>query len=431
MFGSEILEVAIGIIFVYLLVSVICSAVREGIEAFMKTRSAYLEHGIRELLHDSDGKGLAASFFKHPLIYGLYLDEYRPRPPVGEKGIFPWTRSRRPSYAAKGSSLPSYIPKKNFAVALMDLAARGPDTNAVTSSPESTRISLDSIRQNVQNLQNEGVQRALLTAIDTAENDIDKLQANLEAWYDSAMDRVSGWYKRSTQWIILLVGFAIAAAFNVNTVTIADALYRNESLRQAVVARAEAAAHNSNFVDSLNYKNAKAAMDSLSLPIGWQQEQLARGAVRPEKNLALFIFISLIGWLMTGLAATMGAPFWFDILNKVMVIRSTVKPAEKSKEEGSEDRQVKKGTQVTVNPAQPAGGAAGQGGGGAAPGGGGAGAGGAAPAGPPPPPPPPPPGSPDAADPGDVEADVDACSMEMDDETPDDELPQAEGGVDA
>jgi len=104
MFGSEILEVAIGIIFVYLLVSVICSAIREGIEAFLKTRSAYLEHGIRELLHDADGRGLAESFFRHPLIYGLYLDDYRPRPPVGEKGIFPWTKSRRPSYGAKGGA---------------------------------------------------------------------------------------------------------------------------------------------------------------------------------------------------------------------------------------------------------------------------------------------------------------------------------------
>ena len=42
---------------------------------------------------------------------------------------------------------------------------------------------------------------------------------------------------------------------------------------------------------------------------------------------------------MTAFAATLGAPFWFDVLNKVMVIRSTVKPHEKSPEEASEDRQ--------------------------------------------------------------------------------------------
>ena len=80
MFGSRILEVAIGIIFVFLLVSMICSAIREGIESWVKSRSAFLEHGIRELLHDRHAVGLARSLYTHPLVYGLYASEYRPRP---------------------------------------------------------------------------------------------------------------------------------------------------------------------------------------------------------------------------------------------------------------------------------------------------------------------------------------------------------------
>jgi hypothetical protein len=48
-------------------------------------------------------------------------------------------------------------------------------------------------------------------------------------------------------------------------------------------------------------------------------------------------FIKLAGLLLTGLAISQGAPFWFDILNKFMVIRSTVKPREKSHEEKSKD----------------------------------------------------------------------------------------------
>ena len=80
MFGSDLLEVVIGIVFIYILVSVICSAVREVVEAWLKTRSAYLEHGIRELLHDQAGTGLAAHLYTHPLIYGLYMAEYDPKP---------------------------------------------------------------------------------------------------------------------------------------------------------------------------------------------------------------------------------------------------------------------------------------------------------------------------------------------------------------
>ena len=65
MFGSRILEVAIGIIFIFL-VSMICSAIREGIESWVKSRAAFLEHGIRELLHDRHAVGLARSLYTHP-----------------------------------------------------------------------------------------------------------------------------------------------------------------------------------------------------------------------------------------------------------------------------------------------------------------------------------------------------------------------------
>ena len=89
MFGSAILEVAIGIIFIYLLISIICSAIREGIEAWLKTRAAYLEYGIRELLHDTKAEGIAKSFYNHPLIYSLFADDYKPerirQPPLAAR----------------------------------------------------------------------------------------------------------------------------------------------------------------------------------------------------------------------------------------------------------------------------------------------------------------------------------------------------------
>jgi hypothetical protein len=66
-------------------------------------------------------------------------------------------------------------------------------------------------------------------------------------------------------------------------------------------------------------------MDVLRLPIGW-------GAAREPWTERI------LGWLLTIFAVSLGAPFWFDVLNKFIVIRSTVKPREKSPEEGSEDR---------------------------------------------------------------------------------------------
>src|SRR5262245_60312442 len=112
MFGSQVLEVALGLVIMYLLLSLIASSIREGLESWMKTRASDLERGIRELLVDKDGKGLTHQIYSHPLINGLFKGQHDPQA----------TASQR---MPRGGNLPSYIPSSNFAVALMDIVARG------------------------------------------------------------------------------------------------------------------------------------------------------------------------------------------------------------------------------------------------------------------------------------------------------------------
>jgi hypothetical protein len=391
MFGSEVLDVAIGIIFVFILVSIICSAIREGVESFVKARASYLEHGIRQLLHDTGGTGLAKNFYEHPFIFGLFPGDYQ-KSGSGET----------PSFWTSGKNLPSYIPSKSFALTLMDIAARGVETDLASSGPNASAVSMDSIRMNVLNLQNKAVQRALLTAIDSAQGNLDRVQANIEAWYNSSMDRVSGWYKRSTHRILFLIGLLVAIGLNINTITIADYLYLNDAARATVVASAGAAAADKT---GISYEDAKKEFDKLKLPIGWKEGWEAPG----WKNLKWWeaTITAIMGWLLTAIAATLGAPFWFDVLNKIMVIRSTVKPHEKSPEEASEDRQLKVRQELRAsNGNQEAGG----------------GASGPAAV---------PPNQMSLPSPRDPESDVDGCEVEIlaADETPDDQLPPSEGGV--
>lgn len=412
-----ILEVAIGIVFLFMLVSIICSAIREGIESLLKTRAAYLERGIRQLLHDPDGTGLAKDFYEHPLIGSLYPSTYDPQP-----------HSHLVGTLDRGRNLPAYIPAANFAVALMDLAARGADP-AVASHPDGPKLTVSGIRANVLDIENVQVRRALLTAVDAAQNDLNRVQQNLEAWYDSGMDRVSGWYKKSTQNILFGIGFVVALLLNINVITVADYLYRDDTARSAVMARVETIAGDSSVLD--DYNLALAQLDTLTttinLPIGWAggwgsplrgDEPRSHGFWNDFAN-------PLLGWLITAFAATFGAPFWFDLLNKMMVVRSTVKPREKSQDEGSEDgkpaghspgRPVIEAGSVpaTAGAAVPGAAAAA----GAVPdggGGGGGGGGGVALA----------PPEPALTRP----APVDGCDIDMSDVTPDEELPPAEGGV--
>ncbi len=338
MFGSNVFEVAIGIIFVFILVSTICTAVREGIESWLKTRAAYLEKGIRQLLNDpadknppKDGdtqkKGIVQDLYEHPLIDGLFQGEYRAPKFIKQIGIL-----------AGGGNLPSYIPAKNFAVALLDIAAKGAVTSMADNAPTPV-ISLEAIRDNVVKMQNPKLQRVLLYAIDNAQGDLNKAQANIEAWFNSGMDRVSGWYKRSTQYIIFFIALVVAVSLNLNTITIGKYLASNETARQLLVQRASVAAKDTTY-KSKNFNDAQAELESIKLPIGWDN---GIASIKIDQKQCYSFWNAwlgpLLGWLIMAFAATLGAPFWFDMLNKVMVIRSTVKPHQKSGEEGSLDKQ--------------------------------------------------------------------------------------------
>jgi len=349
------LEVTVGIVFVFVLVSTICSAVREGVEAWFKTRASFLEYGIRQLLNDPHGVGIAKELFNHPLIAGLHGDQYEPG---GETQPTTNAASSKPPKRrlyCRDRNLPSYIPSRNFALALLDIAARGP-VNGGDVDAQLQRISLQNVRANLaNNIRNAQVRRALLSAVDSAQGNLDRAQANLEAWYDSSMDRVSGWYKRATHWMILVIALVLAVVLNINTITIADYLFRHDSVRSTIVASVEKTTGDAE-TQKRSYADAKQQLEAMHLPMGWNgasfEASLGAPRTRGERAAAAGIvnvaelpfawwddcFAILFGWLITAFAATLGAPFWFDVLNKVMVIRSTVKPHEKSREEGSEDR---------------------------------------------------------------------------------------------
>src|SRR5262249_49358560 len=65
------------------------------------------------------------------------------------------------------------------------------------------------------------------------------------------------------------------------------------------------------------------AVWELGMPIGWNDSSKLYFQKHPQ--------ISVLGLLITALAVSLGAPFWFDLLNKTVPIRSTVKPEEKDR----------------------------------------------------------------------------------------------------
>ena len=393
MLGSDVVEVGIGLILLFLFMSVICAAVREAIEGVLKSRAKDLEQGIRELLNDKNGTGLATQLFDHPLLSSLFLGSYSPSDFSGNRRRF-----RRMGLVA-GRKLPSYIPSSQFAEALLDVVFRGPvaatnSTDAQSNVSTDSIMSIDGLRTAVAKIDNINVQRAVLSAIDMAQGDLNKVKANIEDWFNGTMDRVSGWYKRRTQTILFFIGLATAVALNVDAITIAKRLNEDKALRQAAVAQAGTIVSGQGAAAVVDGRGAPAGQGAtggqgatsgqgvaaaqgggatiqdpltvlqkstydqlqknllqIGYPIGWSPIPQTRCTADAGQSalkdchttlgkLEVGQWIEmLLGWLITALAIMLGAPFWFDILNKVMVIRSTVKPREKSQEEASEDRQ--------------------------------------------------------------------------------------------
>jgi hypothetical protein len=284
MFGSEILEVAVGIGFLYLLLSLVCSAITEGIARAFAMRSGTLRSGIRNLLGDPQGEGLAKAFYNHPLIKGLYSRGWFDRM-IGRDGK------------------PSYISPRTFALALFD--------TLVSTDPEPDNRDYSGVRSKVEKIQkNDDLKRALLVCMDDAEEDLGRARKNVERWFEEAMERVIGWYRRKTQLIIVCVAATVSVALNVDSFAVTNALWNDAALRDSVVAAAQ---RNTGQALGGDLDIIEERLGGLGLPLGWR--------VAPEGLAAWSAKIS--GLLFTTVALSLGAPFWFDLLNRFMGVGSS------------------------------------------------------------------------------------------------------------
>ncbi len=315
MLGSDVLDIAIGMVFVFLALSLVCSAANEGIEAVLKNRAVKLEQGIRELLGDpNNATGFVKELYNHGLINSLFKGTYEEN---------------------KKGNLPSYIPARSFALAVMDLIGKRPIGSPPAGNPEITRT----LPPNLE--------AALRVFGESAGADLAKYQESLEDWYNNSMDRVSGWYKRRAQAILFVLGLVVTVVINADTISIGRVLSNDASLRKGLVAMAEARAGRSldptgALTSEQKIREDLASLNGLQLPLGWPDtpqkiQALAWSQQGPywvdrfQDNTRTHAF----GWLLTAVAISFGAPFWFDLLNRFVALRSSKKPQKEDAGDGA------------------------------------------------------------------------------------------------
>lgn len=278
------LQVALGLVFVYLVLALICSALNEAIASAFSWRSRFLREGIANLLDPNDiakGQEHVKTLYAHPVVNGMIR-------PAGPNG--------KPRY-------PSYLPARVFASALLDFDRKGAERSvddAIKAVPsEPTRQALTALK-----LKSNG-------------ND-DVFRQAVESWYDDAMERVTGWYKRRVHiwmWVIALV---LAVTLNVDTIRVADHLWKDKTVRDAVIARTQHPPASSQ-TSVTNVALSVDKLHQLKLPIGWQIETRPHGSWGWTSDALL----KVIGLLMTSAALTLGAPFWFDTLGRIANLRTS------------------------------------------------------------------------------------------------------------
>ncbi|MGH9550864.1 MAG: hypothetical protein ACRD3W_15900, partial [Terriglobales bacterium] len=398
MFGSITLDMIIGLSFLYLLMSLVCSTLNELFEAVVKGRAKDLERGIHEFIGSGDvssftwkrlfqivlenlskaGKRLnsdvkgnqqqgeqnptpapanqdsqaanyelasqfVASLYNHGMINCLY------------RGSYPPTDKR---------NLPSYIPSENFALAFIATVR-----NFSQSQPQLPSNVLQALHAFAGSFPPND--KELISAqMKILSNDVVKYQTEIEKWYDTATDRIAGYYKRRSQFFILGIAILAVIMMNVDTFEVIRHLSDDSSLRNCIVAAAQQrvqAKDPGKPDDSLvALRTEKSDLFAVGFPIGWHLEsdssptdQTAReqwikdNDVLPvlppprfqkwkkqpiqvnwrmfQEDLKTYCKTDIRkfgarllrasgshiwGWSVTVVAISLGAPFWFDILNR-------------------------------------------------------------------------------------------------------------------
>lgn len=311
MFGSTVLDVAIGVVFVYLLLGLAVTAGTELIAGWLSWRASNLRRGLQRLLSPA----LAQALYDHPMIKKL-------------------------SKTGRG---PSYIPAEMFALTLMDVIA---NLRPADGQPGKDLASL------LGNVADPEVRRVLSLLAADAGPDGQKLKEGIGKWFNTSMDRVSGWYKRRTQVVNVVLAIVLTVAVNADSIVIVRSLSNDPAVRAALVAQAQAIVKEGPLPTDQSGPRAGSSVGDverritrlagLGVPMGWTDEAgdgfrrwpgWLPGDQGPAAWAAIWrdtVRFHLLGWLVTALATSLGAPFWFDILNKVITIRSSGKvPEEK------------------------------------------------------------------------------------------------------
>lgn len=365
MFSNLAIDVALGLIFIYLLYSLLASIVQEMAARLFNARARVLTKALRRLLENDDHSG-ELGFFGRFTFFNWFYElgwsvVYFFQPFKNSPFLKKFYQSPSIRYLGENSAAarPAYISPQIFSQAMVHLL-RGRHKAAHQTDAAAIRECLE---QNTLQLAPDTLEH-LRNLFEDARQDVGKFRGNMETWFNETMTRASGWYRKQTQVWLLLLGLCIAGLFNVDSIAIARILMKDKNVREqmvqlAVSRKPEYTAITDTLIrKKVLHKDSAFLRSDTSLRIFMNDTSLigvyamlrsdagdarnvlgisrdcvtdSSGGVRKLRCGYVHPFqqngwLILAGWAITALAISLGAPFWFDLLGKVVKFRSTPPP---------------------------------------------------------------------------------------------------------
>lgn len=294
MVSSQTIDVIVGLATVFLTVSLICSAINETLAAIFSLRARTLKGALNSLL----GVALAQAVVNHPSV---------------------------PAAPSRSGKQPSYIEPALFAVALLDEITR-PVVLPAHGAPAFARVdaAVNGPTPNPMLTAQAGVQRSLSAFVASADGDYKRVVMQISTWFDGYMDRVGGAYKRRTQWLLVIFAIVVVVTLNIDALRIFQQLSAQPAFAASVAAHADRLIKKAE-PDQVGQPTPTLGqlMSSLSsdiatmpFPVGWPDFHFK------SLWISFWQWQKIVGLLITAIAASLGAPFWFDALSRLASLRS-------------------------------------------------------------------------------------------------------------
>jgi hypothetical protein len=324
--GIPGLDVAIGLGFLYYLLSTVLAAANEGIANVLGWRAKTLEDAIRNLVGDPEvrrgWKEWVGRIDKRGLKQPGAVAEAHPDgasvPADLTTALFEHWRIaalvRDPNSSLRRRCRPSYLPPRAFSLAVAEtLAAGAPDRPEGPSLWQQTDDEiLKRAEKALSSLPEGQVRNVLEKAAANSHGKLEGFRAQVEAAFDDSMERASGWYKRKVQIVLVVLAATVAIGLNVDSLRVGTRLWNDDAVRTAVVAKAAEQEQPQQVADAVDQ------VEQLQLPVGW-------GAGNAPDD-AEAVLRRLPGWLITIGALSLGAPFWFDLMSRLARLRGSGVP---------------------------------------------------------------------------------------------------------